>query len=112
MVSCVIEKVFAGDFYYSLQLPLIALCRNIKIYIVKCWHQSISEMKYKKRFWKLIENTGRIGEERSVIDMEENKMEIMNKSYTEPVVAEIRELIDNSRKKVATQVNNELLMTY
>lgn len=44
--------------------------------------------------------------------MEENKLEIMNKSYTEPVVAEIRELIDNSRRKVATQVNNELLMTY
>lgn len=27
-------------------------------------------------------------------------------------MAEIRELIDNSRRKVATQVNNELLMTY
>lgn len=44
--------------------------------------------------------------------MEENKLEIMSKSYTEPVVAEIRELIDNSRRKVAAQVNNELLMTY
>ena len=40
--------------------------------------------------------------------MEENKLEIMNKSYTEPVVAEIRELIDNSRKKVGDLRNRKI----
>jgi hypothetical protein len=44
--------------------------------------------------------------------MEENKLDTVKKSYTEPVVAEIRELIDNSRRRIAAQVNNELLMTY
>lgn len=44
--------------------------------------------------------------------MGESKVEIVDKSYIEPIVAEIKNLINQSRKTVATQVNQELLATY